>query len=194
MSSDGYERVEAKLRTLLSEESFAHSWRTAATAQELARKHGQDIDLCSLAGLVHDVARDMNDVELLERARSLDLAVETVEQERPYLLHAAVGAGILTEKLGVEDDRVVRAVERHTFGAERMSDMEMIIFLADMIEPSRRFAGVDTLRALAAHDLRMAYLTGFKRQLLFVIEMGRLLHPKTLKAWNGIAKEVSERA
>ena len=194
MSSNAYERIEAKLRELLSEKSFAHSQRTAATAKELARRHGQDIDLCFLAGLVHDVARDMNDVELLETAHRLDLEVGAVEQTRPYLLHAAVGAGILVERLGVADSRVVQAVERHTFGASRMNDMEMIIFLADMIEPSRRFPGVDKLRALAAHDLRTAYLSGFKQQVMSLIEMGRLLHPRTLEAWNGIAKEVSERA
>ncbi len=194
MSSDVYELTEAKLRSLLSEGSFAHCRRTAASAKELALRHGQDMDLCSLAGLVHDVARDKNDAELLEAARSLDLAVGAVEQKRPYLLHAAVGAGILTEKLGIEDDRVARAVERHTFGASRMSDMEMIVFLADMIEPFRRFSGIDELRALAARDLRAAYVTGFKRRLLSFIERGRLLHPRTLEAWNGIAEEVSERA
>ena len=194
MSSSVYEPTETKLRSLLSAGSFAHSQRTAASAKELAQRHGQDMELCSLAGLVHDVARDMNDAELLEAAASLNLAVGAVEQKRPYLLHAAVGAGILTDRFGIEDDRVARAVERHTFGASHMSEMEMIVFLADMIEPSRRFPGVEELRAQAACDLRAAYTTGFQRQLLSLIEMGRFLHPRTIEAWNGIAEEVRERA
>ena len=194
MSSNIYEPTEAKLRLRLSEGSFAHCRQTASTAKELARRHGQDTDLCALTGLVHDVASDMSDAELLEAASDLDLAVGAAERKQPYLLHAAVGAGILTDRFGIEDDRVARAVERHTFGASHMSEMEMIVFLADMIEPSRRFPGVEELRALAACDLRAAYTTGFQRQLLSLIEMGRFLHPRTIEAWNGIAEEVRERA
>lgn len=194
MSLAGYEQTEAKLRSVLCEKSFAHAQRTAVTAKKLALRHGCGTELCALAALAHDVARDMNDAELLEAAGRLDLPIGAVERKRPYLLHAAVGAGILSDRLGIEDDRVARAVERHTFGAPAMTDMEMIVFLADMIEPSRQFPGVDDLRELAERDLRAAYIMGFKRQLLSLIEMGRFIHPRTVAAWNGIAKEVRARA
>ena len=45
---------------------------------------------------------------------------------------------------------VVQAIARHTAAAVGMSDLDMIIYIADAIEPSRDFDGLDELRAAYA--------------------------------------------
>ncbi len=191
MSSSSYVEIQNKMRALLTEHSFAHCLRTAETAAVLAEKHHEDVRAAKLAGLTHDVARDLSDEELLARARDLCLDILPAEADRPYLLHAKVGACMLSPAVGVEERPVAQAVECHTFGSPKMTNLDKIVYLADMIEPQRHFAGIEELRILAARDLHSAYVAGFKRQFIELIERNRVLHPNTLDAWNAITKEVS---
>lgn len=181
------------MRRQLTERGFAHSERTADTAAALALIHGEDPDLARSAGLVHDAARDFSDEELLARAESLNLDICPAERRRPYLLHAAIGSRLLKDLTGESDPRVASAVEKHTFGALGMTNLDKIVYLADMIEPRRDFTGVDEIRALAERDLDKAFAAGFKRQLIELIERDRVLHPRSLEVWNKIVTEVTAR-
>jgi predicted HD superfamily hydrolase involved in NAD metabolism len=188
-----YAEIEKQIHDLLTETSFEHCRRTAVVAAELARVYNEDVFVAELGGLAHDVARDMSAEELLIQARSLGHDVHPIETARPYLLHSLVGAGILTEKTGLDDPRIIRAVKCHTFGAPGMTNLDKVVYLADMIEPHRQFAGVDELRALAAQDLDAAFIAGFKLQLTSLINANKFLHPRTLDVWNVIVKEVRRR-
>ena len=64
--------------------------------------------------------------------------------------------------------------------------MEMIVYLADMIEPGRDFQGVDSLRRLAQRDLEAATIQGLQGSMRFVLENEELLHPDTLHARNDL--------
>ena len=64
---------------------------------------------------------------------------------RLKLLHAKTGAAIARDVFAV-DDAVYRAIYWHTTGHANMTKLEKIIYLADYIEPSRDFPGVDDLR------------------------------------------------
>ena len=67
-----------------------------------------------------------------------------------------------------------------------MSLLTKIIYLADYIEPGRKFAGVNKLRELAyeSRDLNKALLLGLDRTIKRVVDKGKLLHPKTIEARN----------
>ena len=41
-----------------------------------------------------------------------------------------------------------------------MTNLEKIIYLADLIEPSRKFDGVDEIREVAYKDLDLGYVKG----------------------------------
>ena len=63
-----------------------------------------------------------------------------------------------------------------------MTTFEKIIYLADMIEPSRDFPGVETLRKLAVEDLDRAMLATLERSVAYVQAGGNLLHPDSVRA------------
>ena len=46
------------------------------------------------------------------------------------------------------DDEIYNAIWWHTTGHAHMTLLEKVIYLADYIEPSRNFPGVDKLRAV----------------------------------------------
>ena len=184
------EALKARVQAALSSDSYAHSVRTSETAVALAGRHGADAGRAGIAGLIHDVAKDCDDGELLAKARKFGLAVDPIESAKPYLLHAAVGARMLAAEYGIEDEEILSAVKKHTFGDAKMSKLDKIVFLADVIEPGRDFDGLPEIRRLAGVDLDMAFAKAYQGQLIFIIAKGGYLHPKTLSVWNALALEV----
>ena len=65
------------------------------------------------------------------------------------------------------------AVAHHTTGAEQMSTLEKIIFLADYIEVNRDFDGVDDLRQAARRDLDEAVLLGYDSTIRHLLDQGK---------------------
>ena len=90
--------------------------------------------------MLHDIARNWSAPELFEYMRRHGLAISPAEREAPTLAHARIGAHIARERFGVDDPQMLLAIERHTVAVPGMSDIEKILYIADTIEPSRRFA------------------------------------------------------
>jgi HD superfamily phosphohydrolase YqeK len=65
-----------------------------------------------------------------------------------------------------------------------MTTLERIVYLADMIEPSRDYDGVELLRKLAEEDLSRAMVAAFDQSIAHVIHGRGLLHPNTILARN----------
>jgi HD superfamily phosphohydrolase YqeK len=74
-----------------------------------------------------------------------------------------------------------------------MSKLEKIIFLADYIEPGRRFPGVDEVRETARCDLERAVLMAMDNTIRFLLERGQKVYPLTLLARNHMLDEVEQK-
>lgn len=180
-----YEQAVARLRERLSEKSRSHSVRVAETAAALAKIYGVDPDYAALAGLLHDWDREVGDDDLVAAAHECGFEVCPVESDSPYLLHARTGAVALREEFPDLPDEVMRAIECHTVGAKEMSDLDQVVFIADMIEPLREFEGVDDLRELVGTlPLHLLFARAYKRSVLYLIETEKPIHPDTIEVWN----------
>ena len=60
---------------------------------------------------------------------------------------------------------IENAIRWHTTGKPDMTTLEKVLYMADYIEPSRDFDGVDELRRLAYTDLDAAMVLGLKMSL-----------------------------
>jgi len=180
-----YETALAAVEARLSERSAAHSAAVAQTAARLAHEYGVDVESARLAGLLHDWSREDDDETLLAEAREAGIGVGPVDETVPYLLHARTSASALRETFpGISED-VVQAVSRHTLGAPQMSPLDMVVYVADMIEPSRGFAGVEKLRDLVGSvSLPELFVQAYAHSLTHVIEARKHLHPQAVAAWN----------
>lgn len=168
----------------ISPKRLLHSLGVAETARTLARQHGENEDKAYLAGLLHDCAKGLPPAQMLVKAERAGLTPDACQRLHPELLHPQLGAIIARKDYGVEDEAVLQAIGRHMSGAPGMTRLDMIVNLADMIEPGRDYPGVETLRELARGDITQAMISGLRETMLHVLSQGYILHPDTVNTYN----------
>lgn len=139
-------RVDAALDGRLSPHRAAHSRSVAAEAERLCRAYGQDPRQGRLAGLAHDLCKQMPLESQWELARRLEsilpgYRLETLRAEDPAIadqvVHGPASAALLAEEFGADDPSLLAAVARHSLGDPGMDDLSAILYIADKTEPGR---------------------------------------------------------
>jgi predicted HD superfamily hydrolase involved in NAD metabolism len=152
-----FTELARKVREQIGQEHrYAHSVRVARCAELLAFRHGVDPRKARLAGMLHDLARLYSPERLLAETAARGFTIAPQERAHPTLLHARLGAALARERFGVDDPAVLSAIEKHTVGAEEMSPLDCVVYLADSLEPHRSFAERGELWELAQDDLQTA--------------------------------------
>src|SRR5699024_3254928 len=100
------------------------------------------------------------------------------------LWHAPVGALLVKNEIGIEDEDILQAISSHTTGRPGMTKLEKVIFLADYTEPNRQFPGVDRVRTLSMEDLDAAMLAALSQTIQFLVQKQVLVYPNTLLTYN----------
>ncbi|MBA4493077.1 bis(5'-nucleosyl)-tetraphosphatase (symmetrical) YqeK [Paenactinomyces guangxiensis] len=171
---------------------WEHTLRVSETAAELARREGVDPDRAEVAGILHDYCKFWETDELVSWIKKCHLPEDLLSYHKE-LWHAPVGAEVIREELHITDEDILNAVRYHTSGRPGMSKLEKIIFLADYIEPGRRFPGVDEVRELAKTDLDQAVLQAMNNSIVFLIQRGQKVYPLTLLARNDMLDQIAEK-
>ena len=181
------DEMKAILKSRLKPGRYRHSLGVADTAAFLARRFGVNEEKAYIAGLLHDCAREYSNDSMKEEAVRRNIPIGAVEEAMPLLLHAYIGAHRIAECYGVEDEEIAQAVWRHTVGGAGMTDLDKIIYFADMIEPNRDYPEVEELRQFAREkSLDEMLLKGLSESIIFVIQKGSLVHHDTVRARNEI--------
>ncbi|MCI6377759.1 MAG: nicotinate-nucleotide adenylyltransferase [Clostridiales bacterium] len=179
-SPPGAAQMYPRLRQTLSDKRLQHSLLVAATARALAQKHGVNPAQAALAGLLHDCAKCMPlaSQQRIARENRLLLDKETLQSEN--LLHGPVGAVVAEREYGVTDPNVLSAIRCHTTGKVGMLPLDMIVFLSDKIEPSRRsYPALEVVRGLAEKNLAAAMSYSLESTLDYVRSQKTAPHPAT---------------
>lgn len=178
------EEIENFVEKRLSKRRFLHVLGVQEEALKLARQEGISEDKALLAGIFHDAYREMPHPEVLYRMQAADLPVLDMERKNPILLHGPLAAYDLEKRFGVTDPDVLQAVRVHTTGTAPMYDLSKIIYVADLIESSRNYPGVEVLREKSKEGLKAVFLACLTHNMLHLIEKRRKIHPDTLRCWN----------
>ena len=175
------QEMREAIRPLMSEERYRHSLGVEKEAERLARRWGEDPEKAAIAGILHDCCKEMPLPEALQIMRRSAIMTEIDFREQPQLIHGFAAAEILG-RYGVRDKDIENAVRYHTTGRAGMSRLEKIIYLADYIEPSRDFPGVNDLQACVYEDLDRGMLMGLEMTIDEMTEMGNPVHHATVEA------------
>jgi nicotinate-nucleotide adenylyltransferase len=167
--------------SLLKPRRVPHVLGCAETAVRLAQRWGADETVALRAGLLHDITKAIDGEDQLLLVDKYDILISDFERTHPKLLHAKTGAAVAKAVFG-ESDAVSQAIYWHTTGRPDMTLMEKIIYLADYMEPTRDFPGVEPLRDLAFRDLDRALLQGYDLCIDELIRERKPLCSDTLEA------------
>lgn len=187
LSDEFFEGCCKLLRERLPKKSrYRHSLGVSGESVRLAHLYGADERKARLAGLLHDWDKGYDDEGIRARVAELGLRVDPFLLERmPQLLHGPTAAAALAKRFPQIPSDVLSAIERHTAGAVDMSDLDMIVYIADVIEPNRDFPGVDDLRALPEKEsLDDLFIDVSAHVLVNLVDRRRFVHPNTLEVWN----------
>jgi predicted HD superfamily hydrolase involved in NAD metabolism len=169
-----------------------HSLRVLEKALELAERSGVKRNKVYVAALLHDIAKDLPPSQLLAIARRHDLLTCEAEEVQPDLLHGPVGALYCKKELGIRDEEVLQTIHYHTTGHPSMTELDKIIYLADLIEPGRTYEGVDELRKICRENRDQGLLYAFDCTIQYVLRRKMLLHPLTVKARNQLILDLKD--
>lgn len=163
----------------------AHSKRVAVTAGLAAGRFHIDEYSATLAGIMHDVAKNLK-----EDSPYLKGFVRPEGVPDP-ILHQFTGAYVAEHTFGITDEDALNAIRYHTTGRENMSPLEKLIYLSDMVEPGRNFSGLGEIRAAFERDLDECMYLALKLTIGYL--EGEDIYPLTLSAYNYYSKLQGEK-
>ena len=166
----------------------AHVWGCEHEARSLAKRWGADEGDAAEAGILHDITKKLTPAEQLLLSEKYGIINDTNELENAKLFHAKTGAALSRDLFGVPEE-IESAIRWHTPAHENMTLLEQIIYLADYIEPTRDFPGVERLRKLAYEDLRAAMILGLEMGLEEIRAEGREPHENSVRALEWFRRE-----
>lgn len=176
--------MHRELKKDIGLERYNHSIAVMNTSVKLAKYYNYSIEEARIAGFLHDCGKFQDKIKILKMVDEFDIILDNVMEKDISLAHGLVGEAMAKSKFNIHNQGILNAICYHTTGRENMSLLEKIIFIADIIEPSRNFQGVETMRKLAYENLDKSIVFALDRNIQFVIERGRLLHLDTIKARN----------
>lgn len=168
----------------IGEKRAEHSIRVMDTAVKLASHYSSDINKARIAGALHDCAKYRDKSYLLKRASDFGIILDKTMIINYQLIHGPLGAKVAEDEFGIEDEEILDAIRYHTTGRENMSLLDKIVYMADYIEPSRNFSGVELARQLAFKDLDEGLIYAMNNTILDLIKTNKLIHLDTIKARN----------
>lgn len=176
--------LERDVEAALSPRRFQHVLGVVATAKDLAEQFHTSVEQAELAAWLHDLAREWPRDKLLQAASEIEIPEGFAMI--PALLHGPIAAHLGRMKYGIEDEAVLSAVCYHTTGRPDMTELDMVLFVADSIEPGRAYDGVETIRNAAQQRLDLAVRLSIDHTIRFLVDAGKPLLPLTILTRNAL--------
>ena len=178
-----FEWLRSNSYVFLDEKRIPHVMGCEEEAVRLAERWGADKGLAAEAAILHDITKKQKGPEQLILCEEYGIITDVDEKTNFKLLHSKTGAAFVRDKFGICDE-VYSAIYWHTTGRENMTLLEKIIYMADYIEPTRTFEGVDELRRLAYENIDSAIVLGLQMSLEDLKQRNELPHANSVKALN----------
>ena len=182
--------IETDLSNKLSKKRFIHTLGVVNSAMYLAQKYGANIENAHLAALLHDCAKEIPLLEMRDLVANLPCDQDMLHSGA--LLHGLAGMVLANTQYGVTNPDILEAIRVHTTGKENMSKLDKIIFLADYIEPNRKFPGVNDIRLAAEQSLDAGVLCGVDMTIRHLIDRGDSIYPLTILSRNDLLRHMKK--
>jgi len=173
------------IKPRMPEKRYIHTIGVMETAISLAVKYGEDSTAAETAAILHDIAKyaDEDWMRQMVKENGLDARLAEWGSE---ILHGPVGAWIAETEFNITNEDILNSIRFHTTGRAGMSKLEKIIYIADMIEPNRKFDGVEHLRKSASEDLDLAMKACICHSIRFLVNTEQPIYPVSIECFNDV--------
>jgi nicotinate-nucleotide adenylyltransferase len=130
-------KLEARMGKILSAERISHSLRVAVLTAELCSREGIDPARGRVAGLAHDLCKEMPRKMQCELAAFYPGYTQGDAFMSDKVVHGPAAAVLLAREYAVADQELLEAIALHTVGKPGMSTLAAILYCADKLEPGR---------------------------------------------------------
>lgn len=183
MSITEYKKI---IKSMMSENRYNHCVNVSKEAVKLAKRYDGDEEKAAVAGILHDITKEMPKEEQLQIMHDSDIILDDIQKNAPKLWHGISGSVYIKKHFGIEDEDILNAICYHTTGRAGMSLLEKIIFVSDFTSEERTYKGVATMRKKSRKSLEDAMLYGFKFTFSDLSSRELAIHPNELACYNEI--------
>ncbi len=193
--------IKLDLSKRLSTYRYEHTESVVETALKIARvlssKTYPELDdvyisKIETAAWLHDSCKEVINHEMITLAEFYGIEIFEEDEITPNLLHARVGAAWVEEAYEIFDPIILEAISHHTLGGVEMELSAKILYLADMIEPSRdateKDSELEKIRQIIFKelDLERALLEAINSKIKHVIAKNQMIHPLSIDSRNSL--------
>ena len=154
-------------------------------ALRLAERWSVDRDDAREAAILHDITKKLDFSQNMCIIAEHGVIIEKLGHHEEKLLHSITGALLAQSEFGVSDN-VANAIKWHTTGRAGMTMLEKVIYIADYIESTRDFPGVDFLRRVAYESIDEAMIIGLEMTISDLKSRGISPNKSTYEALNDL--------
>ena len=172
----------------ISYRRLVHSLDVMYEAVAIARRFGVHAFSAAIAGLTHDIAKE----EPMARQQAWALAFDPQAYTDEPIAHSAAASYVLAHELGIDDRAILRAIQMHSTLSPDPEPLELVLYLADKIEPGRDYADLTLIRKKAQFSLEEACCLVIEGQEVALARQGQTLKPETQIAYQRLKERVSE--
>ncbi len=144
-----------------------HVRSVARLCAEMARRNRLDERKAWLAGMYHDIAKDLDDETSLMYMKLY--YPDRLELNR-NTWHQFVARRLLERYYKMTDEEILKAVENHCLGEDE-SPLSMIVYCADKLEPLRGYDSSKEIE-LCCHDLKKGFREVHRQQEAYLVKTG----------------------
>lgn len=189
-----FEDLKEIVKSKVSIKRFNHIMAVVDMSIKLAKIYNADIEKCKIAALLHDICKEMNMEEMKKICKnnfSEDLSDEDLENDE--ILHPFVGAYWVEKNLKIEDIEILNAIKNHTLGNKNMTLVEKIVYIADAVEITRNYPGVEEIRNLVFKDLNEGILFEARKKEKYLESIGKKSHKNSYAMQKSIREEIKKK-
>jgi predicted HD superfamily hydrolase involved in NAD metabolism len=125
-------------------------------AIEIAKSNYLNLDKAYMAGMLHDVAKEFSDRELVKITKNISGA-----KSHPTVgtLHGLAGSIYIQKEFGITDQEIINAIANHVIPTKNCSTLSKLIYVADKLEGNkyREIENGDKIKELAKVSINQAF-------------------------------------
>ncbi len=163
------------IKKSLTEKRLVHTAEVTVTALKKVKELGLDLDKVKTTCLLHDCAKYLDKANFKGFTLPIDVP-KPVE-------HAFLGAYVAEKVLKITDTEIIEAIKYHTSGKANMSTLGKLVFVADMIERTRNYQGVEQLRELYEKDFDECFRACLEEEMAHLLNKKSYIYSETLNAY-----------